>query len=212
MIWWGTLCYGNSPEAERDEEVGERGDWWAFFSPTLPSLSCPSGVGLRGTAPATCTSCTVMNGWGSEGVAMTGTLARAVMQTPLFSGHVCTLFHCLLLLGWCLREKACFAYIDLKCVVLLRLIHVCVRWIFFCFGGSMRKIQLLCNHICYCHKHGEILLPASLYSQVWAVSVLSHVIFIFKWVSCDGLAWFFVSNKPSILVYWNLNWEKLSFV
>lgn len=37
-----------------------------------------------------------MKGQGSVWVAMTSLLARVVRPTPSYSGHVCTLFHCLL--------------------------------------------------------------------------------------------------------------------
>lgn len=108
MIWWRTPHYGNSLSHQRQKERrggGKSRRMMGFFP-----LSSPSHVPVEsdsGTAMATCTSCTVMNGLGSGGVAMTGSLARAAMQMPLFSGHVCTLFHRLVLLGWYLRGKAC---------------------------------------------------------------------------------------------------------
>lgn len=107
-LWWAgyswrwTLHYGNltSNARQKDERKSKRKE--EDLPPhTLSSAVCPSGVGLEGTAIETCTSCT-HNEW--PGFRMgchdkdAGT--RCYADTS-FSGHVCTLFHCLDLLGWC---------------------------------------------------------------------------------------------------------------
>lgn len=129
------------------------------------SVVCPSGVVLEGIAIETCTSCThdeqprLRMGCHDEA------LARVIMQTPLFSGHVCTLFNCLVLLGgWRLREKAYLRIQTMNNVLLKSIIgvglykeyflyvslvkikkHCCVKTIAVCSPNISKKMLHSCN-------------------------------------------------------------------
>lgn len=136
-----------------------------------------------------------MNGKGCGWVAMTGTLARVVMQTRLFSGHVCTFFHCLVLLGWCLREKVCFCIqnqsnaFPLACCIFLewwqikkafsecprnlvrKMMRLCKSCFTVCWAHLSCSVSLLCAVLITSIKAIFILLQVSVHSQVLSIRV-----------------------------------------
>lgn len=111
--WWigysrrWTLHYGNfmSNRRQKDEKRSGRKEEDVVFFSLSPQQPVPAEWDLREQPQRRVPAAPTMNVRGSGWVAMTRTLARVVMQTPLFSGHVCTIFHCLSLLGCCSEKK-----------------------------------------------------------------------------------------------------------